>query len=152
MTLSGSLSGPGSLTKVDSGTLILSASNSYTGDTMVNNGTLTIDYPYLALASNVWVDNSGFGGTLDLNYNGTDRINALYINGVEQAAGLWGGPSSGASNTSPYLAGTGELVVGVPEPSTAALLGAGVVGLIGWAGWRRSKEIKAYALKERTNV
>ena len=48
VTLSGSLSGPGSLTKVDSGTLTLSASNSYTGDTIVDNGKLIIDYPDLA--------------------------------------------------------------------------------------------------------
>ena len=116
ISLSGVLSGSGGLTKTGPGTLILSASNGYTGDTIVNEGTLTIDYPFLALASSAWVDNSASGGTLDLNYDGTDSISALYINGVAQMVGIWGGPGSGAPNTSPYLAGTGELAVGFPNP------------------------------------
>ncbi len=144
ISLSGVLSGSGGLTKVGPGTLILSASNSYLGDTMVNGGTLTIDYPYLAAASNVWINNSVFGSTLDLNYNGTDTINALYIDGVAQAAGIWGGPGSGAPNTSSYLAGTGELAVGVPEPSTMALLGGGLLGLLAY-GWRRKLAAKTTA-------
>ena len=40
VTLSGSLSGPSGLTKTDSGTLVLSASNTYTGGTMVSGGIL----------------------------------------------------------------------------------------------------------------
>jgi autotransporter-associated beta strand protein len=45
VTLSGALSGPGSLTLNDSlgtGTLILSGSNSYTGGTNVESGTLIV--------------------------------------------------------------------------------------------------------------
>jgi autotransporter-associated beta strand protein len=42
VTLSGSLSGPGSLTKVDSGTLTLTANNSYAGKTTVNAGILSL--------------------------------------------------------------------------------------------------------------
>ena len=42
VTLAGSLSGPGSLTKVDSGTLILAASNTYSGTTFVNAGILSL--------------------------------------------------------------------------------------------------------------
>ena len=42
VTLSGSLSGPGSLTKVNNGTLILAASNSYTGTTTILGGVLSL--------------------------------------------------------------------------------------------------------------
>ena len=42
VTLSGPLSGPGSLTKVDSGTLVLAASNNYGGGTTINGGTLQL--------------------------------------------------------------------------------------------------------------
>ncbi|MGA2255290.1 MAG: autotransporter-associated beta strand repeat-containing protein [Thermoguttaceae bacterium] len=42
VTLAGALSGPGSLTKVNSGTLILAASNAYTGSTTISAGTLQV--------------------------------------------------------------------------------------------------------------
>ena len=42
MTLSGSLSGPGGLRKIGSGTLTLTNSNTYTGTTVVSNGTLIL--------------------------------------------------------------------------------------------------------------
>jgi autotransporter-associated beta strand protein len=42
LTLTAPLSGPGSLAKVNSGTLILAASNTYTGATVVNGGLLSI--------------------------------------------------------------------------------------------------------------
>ncbi len=40
----------------------------------------------------------------------------------------------------------------VPEPSTAALFGAGVLGLMGWAWRRRLRRVKNHALEERTDV
>ena len=43
VTLAGPLSGPGGLVKVDSGTLTLTGSNSYTGGTTISGGTLQVD-------------------------------------------------------------------------------------------------------------
>jgi probable HAF family extracellular repeat protein/autotransporter-associated beta strand protein len=56
--LAGSLSGPGSLTKADSGSLILTAFNSYTGPTSINQGELMVNG---SLVSPVTVNS---GGTL----------------------------------------------------------------------------------------
>ncbi len=59
MVLSGSLSGPGGLTIADSGTMLLSATNTYTGNTLVSGGTLALGSP-LAL-QNSMLDTSGSG-------------------------------------------------------------------------------------------
>jgi len=59
VTLSGSLSGPGSLTKVDSGTLTLAAANTFNGNTLLSAGTLALGSP-LAL-QNSTLDTSGSG-------------------------------------------------------------------------------------------
>jgi len=46
LTLTGLLSGPGSLTRLDAGTLILTGTNTYTGGTTVSDGTLVIANPW----------------------------------------------------------------------------------------------------------
>jgi len=55
---------------------------------------------------------------LDLNFSGApDYVRALYFNGVPQANGTWGPVGSGAQFTSPFLLGTGRLIVSsVPPP------------------------------------
>ena len=54
--ISGIISGAGSLKKAGSGTLTLSATNTYTGDTTISEGTLTVSG---ALADTTDVINSG---------------------------------------------------------------------------------------------
>ncbi|MGA2256244.1 MAG: autotransporter-associated beta strand repeat-containing protein, partial [Thermoguttaceae bacterium] len=62
VTFSGPLSGPGSLTKIDSGTLVLTGSNTYTGATTISGGILKVTNT-LALGSGAVMLT---GGTLSL--------------------------------------------------------------------------------------
>ncbi len=66
LTLSGTVTGPGSLAKIGDGTLILSGANSYTGGNWLQGGTLQINNAVSALAGPVTFD----GGTLLLKVSG----------------------------------------------------------------------------------
>ncbi len=64
--------------------------------------------------------NIGFtNDTVNLAYSGTDTIKALVINGVTQANGTWGSPTSGAMHTDPLFTGPGILNVNPLTVSTA---------------------------------
>ena len=79
-TYSGSLSGAGSVTKIGTGTLILSAAQSYTGITTVSEGTLTVNGS-LAAAGAVSVES---GGTL----SGSGSVGQLTVkNGATLSPG-----------------------------------------------------------------
>ena len=108
VTLSGSISGTGSLTEVDSGTLILSGMNTYSGGTIVDGGTLDVVNPNsLAAGSSLTV---GAGG------------DSLFGAPLEIAA-----PIAAPSPAVP-----------VPEPGTLVLLLAGAaVGIGAWQKSRK---------------
>jgi len=110
----------GGLTKLGAGTLTLaSASNTYTGDTMIEDGTLSItNNTVFDDASNIDID---VDALLDLNFASTgdvlERIGGLYFDGVAQASGTWGATGNTyVDHTSDYLTGTGILVVGPAGP------------------------------------
>ena len=131
------------LNKTGGGTWTLSASNSYSGPTVINGGTLaaTIDGAFgsgnITLtngdltvsggASNNYIANTATlslaAGTLDaLNYTGTDTIAVLILNGHQMVPGIYGGAASSApiANQSALFSGLGTVTV-TPEP---AMLGA----------------------------
>ena len=89
-TFSGMLQGAGSLTKIGSGVLALSGSNTYTGPTTISQGKLVVDG---------WLTNSAVsvnGGTL----GGTGNLSSVTVNAGGQLAP---GDSLGTLNLSGSL-------------------------------------------------
>lgn len=98
------------------GSWTLSGNNTYTGETIVNGGTLAVTLPVLADAAAVRI---AADGTLHLGHGSIDTVDRLFIDGIEQFTGTWGGPGSSATHKSPRITGTGILNVvnGTTPPS-----------------------------------
>ncbi|MEY3897308.1 MAG: hypothetical protein RLZZ214_2829 [Verrucomicrobiota bacterium] len=100
--------GPLSVTKINTGSWLLSGNNTYTGNTTVSGGTLSLANPYLADTASVSV--SG-GAALNLAFAGTDTISKLLFDGIEQYQGTWGSQASSAAHKTAAITGTGLLNV-----------------------------------------
>jgi autotransporter-associated beta strand protein len=96
--------GGGSLTKNGIGTLNLTGANTYTGNTIVNGGTLELAQATLATTASVTIAS---GAKMQLDFSGNNQVSALVLNGVSQPNGTYNVSSAPA-----YFAGTGSLVVG----------------------------------------
>lgn len=124
--LAGTVSG--GLTKEGAGTLSLTGANTYSGDTVVAGGTLSVSQAFLADDSSVTIV---AGATLDLQTGDTDTIGTLTIGGMVAAGGTWGPTGSGADHESPAITGTGLLNVpgaGGPTPFEIFVSGYGLSG------------------------
>ena len=108
------------LTKIGSGALNLTGTNSYSGNTTVNGGTLQILFANLATNSTVSV---AAGAVLRLDFAGTNTVAGFITNGVALAPGVYH-----TTNAAPFIAGTGSLqVVGgtPPQPTIGPVTGSG---------------------------
>lgn len=108
LVVSGAIAGPFAVIKDGAGMLIVSGTNSYTGDTTLSAGTLSLATASLASTANVSLTN---GVVLNLTFTGTNTISGLFINGDRQRAGTWGAIGSGTANTTNLITGTGLLNV-----------------------------------------
>lgn len=95
----------GGLTKNGDGTLTLTGTNSYTGDTTVNAGVLELVHATLAATSSVKLTNTA---KLKLDFAATNLIGAIIFNGVLQPPGNYN------SSTAPdFITGAGNLRVSI---------------------------------------
>jgi autotransporter-associated beta strand protein len=131
------VTGGGDLIKTGPGKLTLSGSNTYTGDTQINAGTLSTTTATLADTADVSLST---GAKFNLGFGGPDTIRSLYFGGVAQSVGTWGATGSGATNINDtFFTGTGVLnvttlpVVGVPGDFN----GNGTVDAADYVLWRK---------------
>ncbi|MFD0895462.1 autotransporter-associated beta strand repeat-containing protein [Luteolibacter ambystomatis] len=116
--------GGAGLVKNGAGKLTLTGANTYTGDTTANGGTLSLGTASLADAAKVNLNN---GAVLDLTFAGSDTVDQLIIDGVQQTTGTWGSSASTATHQDDvHFSGTGTLTV-VTGPANA------------YAGWAATK-------------
>jgi len=132
-TYSGVIAGNISVVENGSANWYLAGTNTYTGNTTVNGGTLELAAPGLGTHSTVTITNAA---TLQLDFTATNQISSLITNGISAGAGLYS-----SANATPYLTGSGYLLV-VPGPSGPAHLTNTVSGTtlsLSWPagqGWR----------------
>jgi len=104
--ISKAIPGNGGLTKSGAGTWTLTNANSYSGDTTVTGGILSLGNGSsptgLANTAHVIVAS---GAKLHLNYSGTDAVNQLWLGGARMPAGVY------SSGNSSFITGSGTLTV-----------------------------------------
>ncbi|MCX6873872.1 MAG: autotransporter-associated beta strand repeat-containing protein [Verrucomicrobia bacterium] len=99
-----------SLAKTGTGPMTLTAANTYTGNTTVNSGTLSLANASLNDAATLTIAS---GAVLNLTHGDTDIVGTLVIAGVTQPTGLYD-----STNTGGTITGSGKIQVG--PPSSAA--------------------------------
>lgn len=106
ITLTGQISGGGSLTKTGGGTLTLGGTNIYSGDTTLSAGKLAINGGSIPDGGKLTIN----GGQVEP--TGSETVNSLYFGAVQQAAGTWGATGSGAAHIdNTHFSGTGVVNV-----------------------------------------
>ena len=105
----------GGLTKIGSGTLTLSGSNTYTGDTTVSSGVLAINGSSIPDAGKLVIS----GGKVDLTHpTNAETVGTLFFGTTQQAAGTYSATGTNGTIASTNFTGTGTLIVTSGPPSS----------------------------------
>jgi autotransporter-associated beta strand protein len=115
ITLAANSSYTGGLTKLGSGTLALTATNTYVGATVVSNGTLRLTQPQ-CLSTNTAVT-AASGTVLNLDFTGTQIVRSLQVGAVVKPSGVYT-----AAKLPGVITGTGTLETLLPPPNGMLLV------------------------------
>ncbi|MEI7911726.1 MAG: autotransporter-associated beta strand repeat-containing protein, partial [Verrucomicrobiota bacterium] len=100
------------LIKAGSGTLALTGANTYTGDTTVSAGILTVGGNAIADTNKLVISGGKVAPA------GTEVVNSLYFGASQQASGTWGATGSGATHIDDtHFSGTSGVVSVTTGPS-----------------------------------
>jgi fibronectin-binding autotransporter adhesin len=120
-TVTGDNAIDGGVTKYGAGVLCLSGTNTYTGNTTVNAGTLEIVQPLIYSGSTVSV---AAGAVLQLDFAVTNVVGAFKTNGVAVGSGVYGSANSGG-----FITGTGYLQIVAVGPTGPVTLTNSISGV-----------------------
>ncbi len=120
--IANTLHGTGGLTKTGGDALQLNGFNTYSGDTVVEQGTLVLNSASLHDESALTVADDA---VVDLLHGVEDRVASLTLGTQTFTTGTFGSPFSNADNKSDYFAGTGLIRLGeAPEGRELVWTGA----------------------------
>lgn len=103
----GALTGSGNVIKSGGGNLSFLGQNTYTGNTTVDEGFLSMDFPVLSDTGALSIDGDA---KLELIHTGTDVVGSLFLDGVSKAPGIYDSSNSGG-----LILGDGKIeVAGAP--------------------------------------
>jgi len=118
-TIGSTIDGTGALTKIDAGTLVLAANNSYDGQTTVDGGTLQIG----AGGTTGTLGSGAVANNANVLFYRTDSISSpIVISNVLGGAGDYAFHSSGATNTGSYRLDATNTLTGTIHVTGARLM------------------------------
>ena len=152
-TISGAISGNHNVDFKPAGTLVLTATNTYTGGTTISSGTVQMDHPCLDDAATLSI--VGTNAVLNLTHGQTDLVGAFYTNGVALPNGNYPAGSLGG-----FLTGSGAIQIGGsvvnPNPTNLTYTVSGNVLTLSWppthTGWMLQWQTNSLGIGLSTNA